>query len=364
MSDQQANKEALPPPGSMICCQTQNQVIQLKFEWTFQHFAFLNSFEKWGDYYDSSEFHHENTTRSRWILRLFGQGNHVKVNLNRPYFNNTNTPLETPVRVTIALLSTKREKIFSQHHSLPRYTQLPFCVYQIEKKVLVESECFVNGKLTIDCEIESFIAQVPVILSGKPSTEAAYIPEKSFSNSDQLVAQLEELYDNMKFSDITVNVRGRRFQAHKNILATRSTVFAAMFEHPTKENLTHQVEIKDVDPAVFGEILRYIYTGRLSESTMRKMSAGILAAADKYLLEQLKMECETQLIHRMSAENCLELLLITDEHHPAFHLKKYAVEFFRRFSGEVMATDEWEKTEKSHPELCLTILKLLVKSLV
>jgi speckle-type POZ protein len=66
----------------------------------------------------------------------------------------------------------------------------------------------------------------------------------------------------------------------------------------------------------------------------------------------------------MSAENCLELLLITDEHHPAFHLRKYAVEFFRRFSAEVMATDEWEKAEQSHPEQCLKILKKLVKSTV
>ncbi|EFX84063.1 hypothetical protein DAPPUDRAFT_239325 [Daphnia pulex] len=76
------------------------------------------------------------------------------------------------------------------------------------------------------------------------------------------------------------------------------------------------------------------------------------------------MECETQLTHRMSTENCLELLLNTHEQHPAFHLRKFAVEYFRLFSGEVMATNEWEKAEQSHPELCLTILKKLVKFLV
>nr|CAH0106962.1 unnamed protein product [Daphnia galeata] len=65
------------------------------------------------------------------------------------------------------------------------------------------------------------------------------------------------------------------------------------------------------------------------------MPVRILAVADKYLLDQLKMECETQLITRMSTEGCLELLLIAaDKHHPAFHLKKFAVEFFRRLSGE------------------------------
>jgi speckle-type POZ protein len=139
--------------------------------------------------------------------------------------------------------------------------------------------------------------------SGKLSSEADF-DEKPFNNSDQLVAELEELFETMKFSDFTFNIRGRQFQAHKSILATRSTFFPAMFEHPTKENLTNQVEVEDVEPAVFNEILRFIYTGGLSESTMRKMSAGILAVADKYLLELLKMECETRFSHKTSAENC------------------------------------------------------------
>ena len=58
----------------------------------------------------------------------------------------------------------------------------------------------------------------------------------------------------------------------------------------------------------------------------------------------------------------MELLLNTHEHHPAFYLRKYAVEFFRRFSGEVMAMDEWGKAEQSHPEQCVKMLKELVKS--
>ncbi len=166
----------------------------------------------------------------------------------------------------------------------------------------------------------------------------------------------------MKFSDVIFNVRGRQFQAHKSILATRSKYFAAMFEHPTKENLTNQIEVEDVEPAVFHEILRFIYTGKVLESKMAEMSAGILAVADKYLLDQLKMKSKTQLTNRMSAENCLELLLITDEHHPAFYLRRYAVEFFRQFSAEVMATDEWEKAEQDHPEQFIRMLKELVKS--
>jgi speckle-type POZ protein len=66
---------------------------------------------------------------------------------------------------------------------------------------------------------------------------------------------------------------------------------------------------------------------------MDKIAPGILAAADKYLLEDLKSWCETHLIRQMSAENCLELLSLTT-HHPAEHLKKYAVAYFRRYPGK------------------------------
>ena len=68
----------------------------------------------------------------------------------------------------------------------------------------------------------------------------------------------------MQFSDVNLNIRGREFPAHKNILAARSEVFAAMFQHPTKEKLSNQIEIEDIEPEVFQELLRFIYTGRVS----------------------------------------------------------------------------------------------------
>jgi speckle-type POZ protein len=359
MSDQQANKETLPSQGSIVWCKTQTEVVQLKFQWTFQQFEFLKSFGSWGSY-RSSAFSHEKTPTSKWILHLSDVGSNMHVNLDMPHPNLSFNCY--PIRVKIAILNKKREQIFPQQQCLPQFAKLPYSVFNIKKQMLIESECFVNGKLTICCEIESFFIKSPA-LSNKPSTVADF-HEKRFNNTDKLIAQLEGLFENMKFSDITVNVRGREFQAHKSILAIRSAFFAVMFEHPTKENLTNRIEVEDVEPAVFNEILRFLYTGKVSESAMDKMSARILAVADKYLLDELKMECETQLIHRMSAENCLELLLITDEHHTAFYLRKYAVKFFRNFSNEVMATDDWEKAEQEDPQKCFSLMKELVKSLV
>jgi speckle-type POZ protein len=94
-----------------------------------------------------------------------------------------------------------------------------------------------------------------------------------------------------------------------------------------------------------------------------KMPCEILKVTGKYMLDQLKMECETQFIDRISAENCVELLFFTEENHPAFYLKKYAFAFLRKLSSKVMATEAWEKAERDHPKLCMTMLKNVVKTL-
>jgi speckle-type POZ protein len=115
----------------------------------------------------------------------------------------------------------------------------------------------------------------------------------------------------------------------------RSPVFAAMFQHPTKEELTSKVEVEDIDPDVFQEVLRYLYTGSPQSTAMDVMAPGLLAAADKYLLDQLKTRCETHLIRQMSAMNCLDLLTLTT-YHPAEYLKKFAIEYFRSYPSKFM----------------------------
>ncbi len=99
-----------------------------------------------------------------------------------------------------------------------------------------------------------------------------------------------------------LNVGGRSFDAHKAILSSTSKVFAAMFVNETTEKLSNHVDIQDIHPDVFQEVLRFIYTGRVP---LEKMTASLLAAADKYLLEQppinicwnSSVNCETQLTH-------------------------------------------------------------------
>jgi speckle-type POZ protein len=137
-----------------------------------------------------------------------------------------------------------------------------------------------------------------VNISGQSNIIQFKVPECKLSED------LGNLFDNEKFSDVTLSVGGREFQAHKAILAgnllklelslrkvlieshfplpsARSPVFAAMFEHEMEERKQNRVAITDVDHEVLKEMLRFIYTGKAPN--LEKMADDLLAAADKVI---------------------------------------------------------------------------------
>jgi speckle-type POZ protein len=63
------------------------------------------------------------------------------------------------------------------------------------------------------------------------------------------------------------------------------------------------------------------------------MAPALLAAADKYLLDELKTRCKTHLICQMFSQNCLDLLSLTT-HHPPEYLKEFAIDYFRRYPSK------------------------------
>ena len=77
----------------------------------------------------------------------------------------------------------------------------------------------------------------------------------------------------------------KEFYAHKAILAARSPVFAAMFQHDLAEKKQNRVDITDMEPEVLREMLRFIYTGKAP--ALDKLDADLLAAADKVCFDSL-----------------------------------------------------------------------------
>jgi speckle-type POZ protein len=89
------------------------------------------------------------------------------------------------------------------------------------------------------------------------------------------------------------------------------------------------------------------------------MAAGLFIAADKYLLDELKMKCENYMLHHMSPNNCVVLLLHGDLLNPAEPLKE-AAKFFRRFPSQVTATERWKKMKHENPVLLCEIQQFVL----
>ena len=186
---------------------------------------------------------------------------------------------------------------------------------------------YVNYSLTIVCDVTVFPEQIKV-------------PRCSLSDD------FAQLFDNQKFSDVTLSVNGTEFQAHKNILAARSPVFAAMFEHDMEEKQSGKVEIHDFDGDVIKEMLLFIYTGKVLN--LDKMADELLAAADKYQLDRLKAMCEKTLLNNLSIENASELLVLSDLHN-AEQLKAQTIKFINENGTGVIETEGFKNMVKTKP---------------
>jgi speckle-type POZ protein len=88
------------------------------------------------------------------------------------------------------------------------------------------------------------------------------------------------------------------------------------------------VEITDVDNEVLKEMLRFIYTGK--STNLDKMADDLLAAADKYALDRLKVMCEEALCTSLSVENAADVLILADLH-SADQLKAQAIDFINMY---------------------------------
>ncbi|PIA54057.1 hypothetical protein AQUCO_00900556v1 [Aquilegia coerulea] len=154
------------------------------------------------------------------------------------------------------------------------------------------------------------------------------------------------LLENQEGSDVLFNVAGEKFHAHKLVLAARSPVFRSEFFEGMDED-RNEIVITDLEPKVFKAMLHFIYRDTLMEdeelvssssscasSTSDTLAANLLAAADKYGLDRLRLMCESYLCKDISVNSVAKTLALADRHH-AMELKAVCL----KFAAENLAGD-------------------------
>ncbi|XP_049944328.1 speckle-type POZ protein-like [Schistocerca serialis cubense] len=155
---------------------------------------------------------------------------------------------------------------------------------------------------------------------------------------------------------VTLVAGETRLAAHRAVLAARSPVFRAMFQHDTLEASCGEVRIADVEGLVLRQLLSYMYT--LQAPQLTDTAPELLTAADKYGLSALKAACEQQVAAKLEVETAAAAAVLAVRH-SCPSLTAAAVHFIRTTDYKVMATQGWADAMRSCPEHLTEVSRLL-----
>lgn len=169
--------------------------------------------------------------------------------------------------------------------------------------------------------------------------------------------------------DVSFNVKGEVFRAHKLVLASRSPVFKAELYGPMRDKRKRSIVVEDMQPPVFKALLHFIYKDAmpamddLDRSENEEMVRHLLVAADRYGMERMKLVCESILCSRLDVENVATNLALADQHH-CNKLKEICIKFINSSNrlDDVVASKGYECLKRTCPALTVEIWEKSAKS--
>ncbi|KAL8171349.1 hypothetical protein V2J09_023153 [Rumex salicifolius] len=231
------------------------------------------------------------------------------------------------------------------------------------KRVALET----SGYLKDDCLVIRGVVGIVKSHTEGPMSYNIPIPPSDMS------LQFAELLESNKGTDVTFEVGEEVFSAHKLVLAARSPVFKAQLFGPMKERSFQCLQVEDMEAPVFKALLHFIYwddlpdlqdfAGLNSKGAFTIMAQHLLAAADRYGLERLRLLCEAILCEDVAINTVATTLALADQHH-CFQLKAVCLKFIasRENLRAVMQTEGFEYLNESFPSVLTELLECIAKT--
>lgn len=138
----------------------------------------------------------------------------------------------------------------------------------------------------------------------KESTDYSSVEHELINHADLVLSNLESLYLNDEFSDITLSIDNSQIPAHKVILASNSEYFRALLFSGLQESTSSNISLKCSNPELFKQLLRYVYTGKmnLTELTVQQI-LEIFQMSHEYNFRALNETISKHLISILSLKN-------------------------------------------------------------
>ncbi|KAL6843273.1 hypothetical protein ACP4OV_026986 [Aristida adscensionis] len=236
--------------------------------------------------------------------------------------------------------------------------------FKTRSKIEASAAWLRDDCLVIECDVtvilQSSMHETP------PATAdlAVQVPPSDLSN------ELGKLFDSKEGMDVTFEVKGQVFHAHKVVFAMRSPVFKAELYGLMRHKETRNIKIENMQPAVFRALLHFVYKDSLppmddlEEDQNKEMIKDLLAAADKFSMERMKLMCESILCNRLGTYDSVATTLAFAEKHNCSKLKDACIGFITS-SGRldhVMACKGYDNLKRACPAVQADILDKEAKS--
>ena len=159
-------------------------------------------------------------------------------------------------------------------------------------------------------------------------------------------------------SDVTFVLDGEEFPAHRAVLAARSPVFKAQLLGSMADASMPSITLHDIAPATFKVMLRFLYTdawpadAELGDSP-DEMLQHLLAAADRFALDRLKLLCASKLWDNVSVDTVAATSMCAETYNCP-ELKKKCIGFFgegKNFKTKALLTDGFVQLAQQFPSI-------------
>ncbi|XP_048533412.1 BTB/POZ and MATH domain-containing protein 2-like [Triticum urartu] len=156
---------------------------------------------------------------------------------------------------------------------------------------------------------------------------------------------LGRLLDRTDGTDVSFIVGDETFHAHRAVVAARSPVFRAQLFGSMSEATMSSIRLHDITPATFKVMLGFIYMDEFpgedeSNDYSTEMLQNLVAAADLYALDRLKVICAQKLWNTVSVDTVATMLACAETYN-CQELKNNCIDFFAVEANfkEAMFTD-------------------------
>ncbi|KAM4864626.1 kelch-like protein 38 isoform 2-T2 [Thomomys bottae] len=133
---------------------------------------------------------------------------------------------------------------------------------------------------------------------------------KDHSFSSDLLKQLNDLRQLGLLTDVSICTAAGEVPCHRNVLASSSPYFRAMFCSHFRESREARVQLQGVDGRAVEQVVGYVYTGEAHITATNVLA--LMEAASMLQYPRLLEACSSYLQSQLAPSNCLDMTRLSD----------------------------------------------------